>query len=131
MKKILIAIIALLFIGIGVILFLSFKDSGESAYTETPANTTTSNATETAAETTTKTFTMAEVANHSSASDCYTVIEGSVYDLSNFVGKHPGGEEAIMSICGKDGTAAFSAQHGDDRRPNNTLSSLKIGALAE
>ncbi len=127
MKKILLAIIALLFIGIGVTLFLSFKDSGESPYTETPANTTPSSTT----ETTTQTFTMSEVASHSSASDCYTVIEGSVYDLSNFVGKHPGGEEAIMSICGKDGTAAFSSQHGDDRRPNNTLSSLKIGTLAE
>ncbi len=131
MKKIFLAIIALLFIGIGVTLFLSFKDSGESPYTESPANTTPSNATETSAETPAQTFTMSEVAIHSSASDCYTVIEGSVYDLSNFVGKHPGGEEAIMSICGKDGTAAFSNQHGDDRRPNNTLSSLKIGTLAE
>lgn len=127
MKKILIAIIVVLFIGIGVILFLSFKNSGQSTYTsstEKPSSPTVS-------QTSLQTFTMDQVATHSTAGDCYTVIEGSVYNLSNFVSKHPGGKEAIMSLCGKDGTVAFSSQHGDDRRPNTTLTSFKIGTLSE
>lgn len=128
MKKILAAIIVLLFIGIGITLFITLRGSNQDSYSPTATNDTKSEA---ATPSPTTSFTMAQVAEHSSAEDCYTAIEGSVYDLSNFVSKHPGGEEAIMSICGKDGTAAFSTQHGDDRRPNSTLATLKIGVLAE
>ncbi|HVM58867.1 MAG TPA: cytochrome b5 domain-containing protein [Candidatus Paceibacterota bacterium] len=76
------------------------------------------------------TFTAAEVAAHDSAQSCYTSINGSVYDLTPWISQHPGGPEAILSICGTDGTAAFEAQHGGERRPNQELATFKIGALA-
>jgi predicted heme/steroid binding protein len=77
------------------------------------------------------TFTMAEVKKHNSASSCYAVVQGAVYDLTNWIGRHPGGEEAILSLCGTDGTFAFENQHGGERRPESELASHKIGVLAK
>jgi cytochrome b involved in lipid metabolism len=52
-------------------------------------------------------ITMDMVAQHASATDCWMVINGKVIDVSNFVGKHPGGE-VILQGCGKDATPYFS-----------------------
>lgn len=76
-------------------------------------------------------FTMAQVAQHASAASCYTVVSGSVYDVTAFVTKHPGGQSAIKSMCGVDGTAAFSAQHGGQGSPASTLAKYKIGVLVQ
>lgn len=75
------------------------------------------------------TYTMAQVASANTQQKCWTVVGGTVYDLTSFISKHPGGKSEIMSICGKDGTATFKEQHGDDRKPNNMLAGLEIGVL--
>jgi cytochrome b involved in lipid metabolism len=77
----------------------------------------------------TGTYTMADVSSHGSASSCWTTINGSVYDVTSWINQHPGGAEAILSLCGKDGTAAFTGQHNGDRRPAAELASFKIGTL--
>lgn len=74
-------------------------------------------------------FTMMDVASHGSQSSCYTAIRGSVYDLTSFIEKHPGGAENIISICGKDGTKAFESQHGGRQKMESMLNSFKIGTL--
>eukprot|EP01060_Flectonema_neradi_P039830 TRINITY_DN8921_c0_g1_i1.p1 TRINITY_DN8921_c0_g1~~TRINITY_DN8921_c0_g1_i1.p1 ORF type:complete len:1055 (+),score=213.92 TRINITY_DN8921_c0_g1_i1:57-3221(+) len=56
-------------------------------------------------------ITMEEVAKHSSPSDCWTVIHGEVYDLTDFIDEHPAGPESITNIAGKDGTADFDMAH--------------------
>jgi cytochrome b involved in lipid metabolism len=83
-----------------------------------------------AATTGVKTFTMAEIATHNSAANCYSAISGSVYNLTSFVSRHPGGQGAIKSLCGTDGTSAYNGQHGGQGRPTSELASLKIGVLA-
>jgi hypothetical protein len=55
-------------------------------------------------------YTAAEVAAHSTANDCWTIIFDKVYDLSTF--SHSGGAAVITAICGKDGTASYQGQHG-------------------
>lgn len=77
------------------------------------------------------TFTMGQVKTHNSGTSCYSVVNGSVYDLTQWIGKHPGGASAILSLCGKDGTQAFEQKHGGERRPESELASLKIGVLAQ
>jgi cytochrome b involved in lipid metabolism len=98
----------------------------------------TQNATSTATSTPTKptptptgpkTYTLAEISLHASASSCWTTIEGKVYDLTSFISQHPGGEANIMKVCGKDGTALFEGQHGGDNRPEQVLATLFIGNL--
>lgn len=71
-----------------------------------------------------------EVALHSTPEDCWTIVNGDVYDLTPFVGRHPGGRTAISQICGGDGTALFTGQHTGQGSPERELSSLKIGVLA-
>lgn len=75
------------------------------------------------------TFTMAQVASHNSAASCYTTVGGVVYDVTSYVSKHPGGQSAIKSICGVDGTAAFSGQHGGQGKPSSVLAQFKIGVV--
>lgn len=71
-----------------------------------------------------------EVALHSTPEDCWTIVSGTVYDLTSFVGRHPGGRSAISQICGADGTELFTGQHGGQGSPERELASLKIGELA-
>lgn len=76
-------------------------------------------------------YTRDQIALHPDASSCWTSVNGGVYDLTPWVSRHPGGEGAILSICGKDGSSAFNDQHGGDRRPESVLASYKIGTLAQ
>ena len=91
------------------------------------------NATTTATSTTVAPtgITMAEVKKHNKASDCYTAINGNVYNVTSWIDQHPGGADAIISLCGIDGSSAFDSQHGGERRPESELASFKIGALAK
>ncbi len=78
---------------------------------------------------TVRTFTKAELAQHASASSCYTTIEGNVYDVTSYIPLHPGGAAAIQMICGADGSVLFLGQHGGDPKPERTLESRKIGVM--
>lgn len=49
----------------------------------------------------------AEVEKHNSASDCWTIIDGNVYDITPYVPRHPGGDE-ILRACGGDGSTLFN-----------------------
>jgi cytochrome b involved in lipid metabolism len=70
-----------------------------------------------------------EVAKHNSASDCWSVVNGNVYNLTSYIQSHPGGQSVIKNICGKDGSAAFTNQHNKDGKPNSVLKSFYLGAL--
>ena len=74
-------------------------------------------------------YTMAQVALHSSRSSYWTAIDGQVYDLTQWISEHPGGQQAILGLCGKDGTAEFDYQHGGQSRPARELASFLLGPL--
>jgi cytochrome b involved in lipid metabolism len=76
-------------------------------------------------------YTLADVAQHPTASSCWSAIDGNVYDLTSWINQHPGGPEAILGICGTDGSAAFNAQHGGQSRPETELATFKIGTLVQ
>lgn len=75
--------------------------------------------------------TMAEVQKHNTSSDCWAVVNGSVYNFTSWISEHPGGAQAIINMCGKDGSAAFNAQHGSFAQALEVLLTLKIGVLAQ
>lgn len=75
------------------------------------------------------TLTMAQVAQHTNASSCWTVIDGNVYDLTKWIPQHPGGEQAILSLCGKDGSDAFHNQHDHAQRQENILATFLLGPV--
>lgn len=60
-------------------------------------------------------LTVATVAEHGTASDCWIVISGKVYNMTSYIPVHPGGRKAITRECGGDGTAAFNGERVHSR----------------
>jgi len=56
-------------------------------------------------------FTLEEVAKHSSEGDSWIVIDGKVYDVSKFAKVHPGGAGILRLYAGKDATNEFFSFH--------------------
>jgi cytochrome b involved in lipid metabolism/uncharacterized membrane protein len=93
--------------------------TGESTAAPTSTNT--------AAPTTT--IAMADLAAHGTQADCWVGIDGHVYDLTAYVGKHPGGSDKIVDLCGTDGTSAFTGQHSTEQKPAAVLERAQVGVL--
>lgn len=55
-------------------------------------------------------YRMKEVEKHNSEEDCWTVINGKVYDITAWVPKHPGGG-LIRQSAGTDSTGMFESSH--------------------
>lgn len=77
-------------------------------------------------------FTMNEVKAHCVQSDCWMVIRGKVYDVTDFVSSHPGGKSILMG-CGTDATTYFDTK-GNRGQPhsasaNQLLDQYYIGDL--
>jgi hypothetical protein len=96
----------------------------------TPAATPAASATPTPSATTAG-YTMAQVSANNSAKSCWAVIEGSVYNLTNWINSHPGGSGAILSLCGTEATSSFKGKHGNQSRPAAQLSGYLLGVLAK
>jgi hypothetical protein len=75
-------------------------------------------------------YTMADVRTHASAASCWSVVNGTVYDLTKWVNRHPGGRARIVGMCGKDATRAYRGEHGNESRPADILAGYKLGKLA-
>lgn len=52
-----------------------------------------------------------EIMKHNTADDCWMVVKGVVYDVSQFHKYHPGGSEIIVKYGGKEATELFDAFH--------------------
>jgi cytochrome b involved in lipid metabolism len=78
----------------------------------------------------TRAYSKSTVAKHNKASDCWTIVDGNVYNLTKFVAKHPGGRKRIIRMCGRDASAAFHGQHSSGSRASTVvLKRYKIGTL--
>lgn len=75
-------------------------------------------------------YARAEVSRHNRVTDCWSAVNGKVYDLTKWVSRHPGGKEAIAEMCGTDGAGEFLEQHTGDAAANETLAGYQIGVLA-
>lgn len=78
-------------------------------------------------------FSVDEVSLNNTKDSCWTVVEGNVYDITDFIAKHPGGEDKIILACGTDATGFFNGTNPLGRVHSivarNILSSYKIGSL--
>ncbi|KAL4920046.1 acyl-CoA dehydrogenase/oxidase [Aspergillus aurantiobrunneus] len=61
-----------------------------------------------------KTFTRAEVAQHTTEDSLWCIIDHRVYDLTDFLDAHPGGSVVLAQIAGKDATIDFYNLHRHD-----------------
>ncbi len=69
-------------------------------------------------------LTSAEVAKHNNQSNCWFIVSGKVYDVTNFFGSHPGGNQELLSSCGTDATSAFQTRGGTGSHSQNAVSML-------
>ena len=125
-KKIIITVIIIIVLIIGFMYMQ--KSKGWVGYSET---TNTIDTGTTTSAVTLVDYTLAQVALHPNAASCWTVVQGSVYDMTNWIERHPGGERAILGMCGKDGTQDFMDEHGGQGRPERELAKYKIGTLVQ
>ena len=106
------------------------SSSTKSATTTTPsASATTTTPSASATTTTSAALTLAAVKQHNTSSNCWSIINGNVYDLTAWINQHPGGPSVIKALCGTDGTASFEGQHGGSSRVASDLATFKKGAL--
>ncbi|MDQ2973067.1 MAG: cytochrome b5 domain-containing protein [bacterium] len=85
-------------------------------------------------------YTLIQVSQHSKEDDCWTVINGKVYDLSSFIRNHPGGQN-ILSACGVDASSYWQGQqagqlgeandHSADESAMSELAQLRVGKLSD
>lgn len=79
------------------------------------------------------TYTAAQVALHNSTNDCWMIIGKEVYNLTSFMDQHPGGAQAMLKYCGKDGTRGFATMdqgQAHSSSANQLKEDYKIGMLA-
>ncbi|MCJ1316886.1 Cytochrome b2, mitochondrial precursor [Xylographa vitiligo] len=55
-----------------------------------------------------------EVAKHNNDKDCWVIIHGRAYDVTEFMPEHPGGPKIILKYAGKDATETYAPIHPPD-----------------
>ncbi|KAJ5981746.1 hypothetical protein N7499_009200 [Penicillium canescens] len=65
-------------------------------------------------------ITQSEVSKHNSDESCWVILYGNVYDVTDFLGNHPGGAQAILRFAGRDATEDFDLIH-----PPETLKDIE------
>lgn len=150
-KNLLAGLIVVGLIAIGVVAFIATSEDEEGAdintstqqTTETPpttpANETSTPADDLGQEQTETLYKAEEVATRNTESECWTVIDGMVYDITEYLPRHPGGN-TILQACGTDGTSLFTERTTQEGEPVGSgtphssnaasqLADLKIGIL--
>lgn len=59
------------------------------------------------------TYTVEEVSFHDNENDAWIIINGDVYDITDFLEEHPGGKMILMSVLGEDATDFFEELHNE------------------
>uniref|UniRef100_A0A8C1XV63 Fatty acid desaturase 2 n=1 Tax=Cyprinus carpio TaxID=7962 RepID=A0A8C1XV63_CYPCA len=75
------------------------------------------------------TYTWEEVQKHTKSGDQWIVVERKVYNVSQWVKRHPGGLRIIGHYAGEDATEAFTAFHPDLPLVRKYMKPLLIGEL--
>jgi cytochrome b involved in lipid metabolism len=139
--KSVIFIVVLALIGLGAFLLISNSDDDSNKTSNNVSNSNdVSQSEDPVVSEEPITITLGEVSSRNSEQECWTIVSGSVYDITSYIPRHPGGDEILLA-CGTDGTSLFNERKTDSGEiigsgtPHssgaaNQLDSFFIGVLA-
>lgn len=73
-------------------------------------------------------FTLEQVKIHNKKTDCWIIIDNNVINITNYINKHPGGNDVFYEYFGKDATYIFD-KICHSNKAYELMLSLKIGIL--
>jgi alkylation response protein AidB-like acyl-CoA dehydrogenase/cytochrome b involved in lipid metabolism len=59
-------------------------------------------------------FTAEDVSKHNKKADCWMIVNGGVYDVTEFMEIHPGGAGILLTVAGKDASDYFNDLHNPE-----------------
>lgn len=74
-------------------------------------------------------YQMGDIAWHNRPDDCWMVVDGDVFVLTDYLNEHRGEPENLEQWCGKDATDAFAGRKA--RRAARAILDYRIGSLDE
>mmetsp|Transcript_26639 Transcript_26639/g.38594 ORF Transcript_26639/g.38594 Transcript_26639/m.38594 type:complete len:546 (-) Transcript_26639:699-2336(-) len=77
----------------------------------------------------TRKITAALLSTKNTTSECWIAYEGSVYDITHWLSKHPGGMHCLMSSAGQDATSVMNSLHKPETLANNMRRIRRVGVL--
>ncbi|GMH44926.1 hypothetical protein BSKO_12883 [Bryopsis sp. KO-2023] len=75
-------------------------------------------------------ITLEQCAEHTSRDSCWLAIDGKVYDVTEFLDDHPGGDDIIVEHAGKDATEPFE-EIGHSKAARDMLDQYEIGTFKD
>lgn len=81
-----------------------------------------------------RSLSLEEIAAHNTEQDCWMVIEGKVYDLTDYLPKHPTPAAILIPWCGGEATEGMRTKgYGRDHSPAawEMLDAYQIGIVSE
>lgn len=70
-----------------------------------------------------------DVAKHNKREDCWVIIHGMAYDVTDFMPEHPGGPNIILKYAGKDATETYEPIHPPDTLDKYLAKSKHLGEV--
>ena len=68
-----------------------------------------------------------DVARHCAKDDAWVIVGDGVYDITEWIPRHPGGSIPLVQYAGRDMTDAFRAYHSPTGKAAKTLNAYRIG----
>lgn len=123
MKKFIFAVFVAFWASVGTVALLDVLTPAPEA-PETPATVANES----------KRFTLREVAAHDTLEDCWMVIEGQVYDFTDYIPRHPAPPSVLEPWCGGEATEGMQTKGiGRNHSPAAwaMLDDYRIGEVAD
>ena len=71
-----------------------------------------------------------DIMEHNKRDDCWIVINNIVYDITDFIDDHPGGDSILITVAGTDASNFFNELHRPELLEEIAIN-YKIGIINE
>jgi cytochrome b involved in lipid metabolism len=78
-------------------------------------------------------YTLEELSKHNTTESLWMCVDNNIYDVTEFVEKHPGGKKPILNYSGTDASAKFQSiyKHLESPVIDDLMKTMLIGTLKQ